>query len=96
MNGFERKRIADPIHGTMGFSELELEIIHTRAFQRLRNIKQLGLAYFVYPGADHSRFSHSLGVCHVTGMILESLMKHSGADLDERGVQEYRLALKQA
>ena len=92
MDGFERKRIADPVHGTMGFSELELDIIHAKSFQRLRNVKQLGLAYYVYPGADYSRFSHSLGVCHVTGMILESLRRHCGAQLNNQEVQEYRLA----
>ena len=92
MDGFETKRIADPVHGTMGFSELELEIIHSKAFQRLRNIKQLGLAYLVFPGADHSRFSHSLGVCHVTGMILDSLKKHADIQLTFRDLQEYRLA----
>lgn len=51
------KRIADPVHGTISLSKLEARIIETKSFQRLRNVKQLGLAYLVYPGADYSRFS---------------------------------------
>ena len=41
---YRAKRIADPIHGTIGLSELEIELLPTQAFQRLRNVKQLGLA----------------------------------------------------
>ncbi len=41
MNGFNAKRIADPVHGTIGLSELEVQVISTRVFQRLRNVKQL-------------------------------------------------------
>lgn len=67
------KRIADPVHGTVSLTELESKIIQTRAFQRLRNVKQLGLAYLVYPGADYSRFSHSIGACHIAGQILDVL-----------------------
>jgi uncharacterized protein len=93
MNGFNAKRIADPIHGTIGLSDLEVNIINTRVFQGLRNVKQLGLAYLVFPAADYSRFSHSVGVCHVTGQILENLGSSGTAgEIDEREVQLYRLA----
>ncbi|WP_297067929.1 HD domain-containing protein [Thermococcus sp.] len=55
------KIIHDGIHGSMKISGLILDLVKTPEFQRLRNIRQLGLAYLVYPGANHTRFEHSLG-----------------------------------
>ena len=86
------KRIADPVHGTIGLSQPEVDLLSTRAFQRLRNIKHLGLAHFVFPGADYSRLSHGLGVCHVTGRILDSLRSASETTIDPTEYQHYRLA----
>ena len=51
----------DPVHGHMEFHPLLVKIIDTPQFQRLRYLKQLGSCYFVYPGAAHNRFEHSLG-----------------------------------
>lgn len=51
----------DPIHGSMKLHPLLVKIIDTPQFQRLRNIKQLGGAYWVFPGASHNRFEHSIG-----------------------------------
>ena len=56
------KKIRDPIHNYIVLDELEIELIDTPIMQRLRRIKQLGMAYLVYPGANHTRFEHSLGV----------------------------------
>ncbi|MFN3910141.1 MAG: HD domain-containing protein [Candidatus Anstonellaceae archaeon] len=53
--------IRDPIHGEIDLFEHEAKIIDLEIFQRLRNIKQVGLSYLVYPGAHHTRFEHSLG-----------------------------------
>ena len=50
-----------------------LRLVDTREFQRLRGIHQLGTAYFVYPGASHTRFEHSLGTCWLTVQLLERL-----------------------
>ncbi|MFH1884825.1 MAG: hypothetical protein ABIL62_19165 [Planctomycetota bacterium] len=61
---FRHKIIIDPVHGDIGLSKLETELIDTPTFQRLRRITQLGFAYMVYPNAGHSRFEHSLGVMH--------------------------------
>lgn len=58
------KRIADPVHGLIRLTEIESKVLEHTAFQRLRNISQLGMAKYVYPGAMHNRFSHSLGVLH--------------------------------
>lgn len=63
----------DPIHGHVELHPLLIKIIDTPQFQRLRNIKQLGGAYFVFPGASHNRFEHSIGVCHLAGRLLEAL-----------------------
>ena len=54
----------DPIHGHIELEPLLVKIINTPQFQRLKNIKQLGGAYYVFPGASHNRFEHSIGcVC---------------------------------
>lgn len=85
-------RITDPVHGTIELSKLEIDLLSTRAFQRLRNVKQLGLAHLVFPGADYSRLSHSLGVNHVTSKILDSLMQNSDVSIGDEEYELYRLA----
>ena len=65
--------IFDPIHGPIEICPKAKEIIDTREFQRLRNIKQLGLCYYVFPGASHNRFEHSLGVYHLTKKYIDCL-----------------------
>ena len=89
---YTKGRIADPVHGTIELSQLEMDLLSTRSFQRLHNVKQLGLANLVFPGADYSRFSHSLGVNHVTGKILSSLKQNCGAVIDDTEYELYRLA----
>ncbi len=51
----------DPIHGHIEIHPLMVRIIDTPQFQRLRNIKQLGGCYYVFQGASHNRFEHSIG-----------------------------------
>ncbi|OHB59639.1 MAG: hypothetical protein A2173_08115 [Planctomycetes bacterium RBG_13_44_8b] len=63
--------IIDPVHGDIGLSKLETEIINTPTFQRLRRLKQLGFASFVYPSASYNRFSHSLGVLYLSSRVAE-------------------------
>ncbi|HBD7379937.1 TPA: HD domain-containing protein, partial [Legionella pneumophila] len=69
--------INDPIHTLMLFrnepAALIREIINTSYFQRLRNIKQLGVTNQVFPGANHTRFSHSLGVSYITKRFIDKL-----------------------
>jgi len=62
-------RIRDPIHGFIELSPQERRAIDARCFQRLRGIKQLAMTYLVYPGTQHTRFEHSLGVCDLATRI---------------------------
>ena len=70
------KIIYDPIHGPIELPELCIQIINTIEFQRLRNIYQLGVCYYVFPGASHKRFEHSIGVCHLAGEFIRNLQKN--------------------
>lgn len=88
---FETKKIHDPIHNTINLSDIEIKIINSKAFQRLRNVKQLGLMNYVFPGADYTRFSHSIGVCHLTSKLYDAYSKVKGKS-DDSEKQKYRLA----
>jgi len=61
--------VRDPVHGFIPYDEVEERLINSRVVQRLRGISQLALTAYVYPGARHSRFEHSLGVMHVASWI---------------------------
>src|SRR5262249_5777725 len=76
------KVIHDVIWGTNRFSWRELAIIDSPLMQRLREIHQTGLAYYVYPCARHSRFEHSLGVATVASRIFDALAQRHAADLE--------------
>ena len=65
----------DPIHGFIEVSDLELEIINSSPFQRLRNIRQLATTYLVYHGAEHTRFGHSIGVMHLVSRAFDSVVR---------------------
>lgn len=65
--------IQDPIYGAIQVDELELRLIRSWPVQRLKGIKQLGLVESVYPGANHTRFEHSLGTMHMAGLIATRL-----------------------
>jgi len=67
-------RLRDPIHGFLHADPLEAALIGSRPVQRLRWIHQLGFTFLVYPGAEHSRFSHVLGATHLAGRVFDSLV----------------------
>ena len=65
----------DNVHGFIKVTELESKIIDSPFFQRLRNIRQLGLIDYVFPGALHNRFNHSLGVLQIADKMIVSLQE---------------------
>lgn len=71
------RSILDPIHGLIRFTDEEFKVVEHSVFQRLGKIKQNGLLYFVFPGARHTRFEHSLGVLFVADAMLRSLVSNS-------------------
>ena len=89
------KTISDPLYGTIPLTEVEIKVIDTQAYQRLRRIGQLGMADRVFPSADYSRFAHSIGACHVMGLVLDVLLPQTGLSGGERrrAWQEHRLAM---
>ncbi len=69
----EPREIRDPIFNFIRLSGTEADIVNTSVFQRLRGIRQLAFANLVYPGALHTRFEHSLGVCHIADRMATAL-----------------------
>lgn len=79
------KTIYCPIHKYMNFEDELLQFIDTYEFQRLRNIKQLGVCYYVFPGASHNRFEHSLGVAHLSFKMIKGLqMRQPELNISDR------------
>lgn len=70
--------LRDPLWNNIRVDELTLRLIDTDVFQRLRYIRQLGLAYLVYPGATHSRFEHALGAYHLARGTLALMSEREG------------------
>src|SRR5262249_22228993 len=68
--------IRDPLWNNIRLDPLSFELIDTPAFQRLRYVRQLGLAFLVYPGATHSRFEHALGAYHLARRTLTLFEEH--------------------
>lgn len=82
--------IIDPVHGFIRVRSSELRVVDHPAFQRLRRIKQLSGAHLTYPGAQHTRFEHSLGVMNNAGMAGEALLERGALNSDAVG--ELRMA----
>lgn len=75
--------VRDPVHGYVGMNDVERRIIDTWPVQRLRGIKQLSVASMVYPGGDHTRFSHAIGAMHLAGQIADVLRESVEISKDE-------------
>jgi HD superfamily phosphohydrolase len=87
------KEIYDPIHEFITITPHMRCIIDTPEFQRLRELKQLGATYFVFPSATHSRFAHSLGVSYLAGKMMESLKKNQKElQITDRDIEITRIA----
>lgn len=77
--------IRDVLYGDINIDDEVIEmLIRTKEMQRLRGIKQLGLTYMIFPGAEHSRYTHSIGVYYLATQIVEVLEKKSGMKFDEQ------------
>jgi HD superfamily phosphohydrolase len=70
------EQIRTALYGDQWFTSEEMQVIHTRTFQRLYEIKQLGWADRIYPDAVHSRFNHCLGVLEQADRIVNWLFKN--------------------
>jgi HD superfamily phosphohydrolase len=71
------KVFTDPVHRDIRLTKLEVALIDARPFQRLKRIRQLGNTHLVYPGAVHTRFSHSLGAMKVAEQLLDVVWNQS-------------------
>lgn len=87
------KTIADPLYGNIYLTEIESRIVSTRAFQRLHNVRQLGLGHLVFPSAGYSRFSHSVGACFNADRILTAIENNcTGKRFKNEQRQGFRIA----
>ncbi len=81
------KYLRDPIHGSISFDKererLIIDLINTREFQRLRRIRQLGALFLTFHGAEHTRFTHSVGVAFMAKRIFDALV--ASGQVMERG-----------
>lgn len=84
------KYINDPVYGGIGVTKIELALIDTPVFQRMRGLRQLARVNFVFPSAEHSRYVHSLGVLHIMSLMTEHLLKEGM--LNEDDVVKLRVA----
>ena len=73
------KVITDPVHGNIHLMRLEVSIVDSPSFQRLRRVRQLGNTHLVYPGATHTRFAHSLGAVKVAQDLIDVVLDQRSA-----------------
>ena len=76
------KFVRDSVHGTLTLTEFELKLIDTPPLQRLRRIRQLGFINLIYPGANHTRFEHSIGALYLASRLADSI----GLDEDKKSL----------
>ena len=87
------KIIYDSVHGHIELPKICIDIINTVEFQRLRDIYQLGTCYYVFPGASHKRFEHSIGVCYLSGELMYNLKdKHPELNIDKKKIELVQIA----
>ena len=75
-------RVRDPIQDYIDLTPVEVKLVDTPAYQRLRWIKQLGPSNLVYPGANHTRHEHCMGTSHVVNKISDIV----GLEEDEKAI----------
>ena len=98
MRELKRQRVRDPVHNLIEFDQgvplerMLWDVVQSPAFQRLRRIRQLGFSDLVYPGATHSRFSHSLGVFHTARRLMKIVERDAGLPPAEQIKRDAALA----
>jgi uncharacterized protein len=95
------QRIRDPVHNLIEFSPDQFEhtmwlVIQTRPFQRLRRIRQLGFSEFVFPGATHTRFAHSIGVFQTARQLMSLIRRYEDSHQQQFKHQQAQHALAAA
>jgi uncharacterized protein len=90
------KDINDNVHGFIKLTKLEWEVVNSPFFQRLRNIKQLGLMEYVFPGAVHNRFNHSLGVLHIADKMVVSIQSKKTLEKGKKFLDGKRSVIRMA
>jgi uncharacterized protein len=93
---FAVKRILDPIHQFIELSTAEARLLDVPAVQRLRRLRQLGLAYLAFPSGEHSRFTHALGALAVGSRAFDVLVQHGRAFFDDEAAIAYQRRLVRA
>lgn len=89
----KKKIVNDPVHGFINIQHpIVFDLIENPYFQRLRNIKQLGLTYLVYPGANHNRFQHALGALHLMGEAI-FVLRSKGHSISEEEAEAASVAI---
>jgi hypothetical protein len=89
----KKKIINDPVYGFISIPfELIYDLIEHSWFQRLRRIKQLGLSYLVYPGAQHTRFQHVIGAMSLTYQAVE-MLKSKGIEISQHEAESVCAAI---
>ena len=86
--------VRDPVYGNVYLSGPEMDIFEHKYVQRLRRIKQLGFSEYVYPGATHTRLSHSLGVLDVASRVFDRLLPEGQSYVSEPRRQRMRIAVR--
>jgi HD superfamily phosphohydrolase len=87
------KILNDPVYGFITIpSGLIFEIIASPCFQRLRRIRQLGLTFMVYPGANHTRLQHALGAMHLMGQAID-IIRSKGHEITEKEAESAKIAI---
>lgn len=89
------KLLMDPIHGGIEVSEYEMAVINHQLFQRLKFVYQNDVLFFVFPGATHNRFQHSIGVMHIAGKFFNAMIAQSlKMDVEVRKKKKERISRK--
>jgi len=93
--GMPAKYLRDPVHGSIGFDTVRervvIDLINTREFQRLRRIRQLGALFLTFHGAEHTRFTHSVGVAWMAKRVFDALAEGGQITLRPKARERARL-----